>query len=151
MKRKLVVALTPLLVTLFAGANCYAADAYFLPTAGGQSVGIAWGWIPEYTIPLFSPDSKWVVFRFGNDVRKVVETGILPQINTGIAHKDPGVGMVQARWGHLNRGYSTLTSNQGSLKLLNLTKKVHDLLQITKLYTVFDVHNDERSALTSFK
>ncbi len=32
----------------------------------------------------------------GIDVRKVVETGILPQINTGIAHKDPGVGMVGA-------------------------------------------------------
>ena len=32
----------------------------------------------------------------GIDVRRVVETGILPQINTGIAHKDPGVGMVGA-------------------------------------------------------
>jgi hypothetical protein len=32
----------------------------------------------------------------GIDVRKVVETGILPQINTGIAHKEPGVGMVGA-------------------------------------------------------
>ena len=32
----------------------------------------------------------------GIDVRKVMETGILPQINTGIAHKDPGVGMVGA-------------------------------------------------------
>jgi hypothetical protein len=32
----------------------------------------------------------------GIDVRKVMETGILPRINTGIAHKDPGVGMVGA-------------------------------------------------------
>lgn len=32
----------------------------------------------------------------GIDIRKVVETGILPQINTGIAHKDPGVGQVGA-------------------------------------------------------
>jgi hypothetical protein len=32
----------------------------------------------------------------GIDVRKVIKTGILPQINTGIAHKDPGVGMVGA-------------------------------------------------------
>jgi anti-sigma B factor antagonist len=36
------------------------------------------------------------------------------------------------------------------LKLLNLTKKVHDLLQITKLYTVFDIHNDEAGAVSSF-
>ncbi|MDP2945403.1 MAG: hypothetical protein Q8N86_03535, partial [Atribacterota bacterium] len=32
----------------------------------------------------------------GIDIRKVVETGILPSINTGIAHKDPGVGQVGA-------------------------------------------------------
>ena len=39
----------------------------------------------------------------------------------------------------------------GELKLLNLTKKVHDLLQITKLYTVFDVKDDEAVAVSSFK
>ena len=38
----------------------------------------------------------------------------------------------------------------GELKLLNLTKKVHDLLQITKLYTVFDVKDDETAAVKSF-
>jgi len=32
----------------------------------------------------------------GIDIRKVVETGILPIINTGMAHKDPGVGQVGA-------------------------------------------------------
>ena len=52
--------------------------------------------------------------------------------------------------GELVSGY-TATSNQGgSLKLLNLTKKVHDLLQITKLLTVFDVHDDEAKAIASF-
>ena len=35
--------------------------------------------------------------------------------------------------------------------LLNLTKKVHDLLQITKLYTVFDVKDDETSAVKAFR
>jgi anti-sigma B factor antagonist len=34
--------------------------------------------------------------------------------------------------------------------LLNLTKRVRDLLQITKLYTVFEVHEDEASAVRSF-
>jgi anti-sigma B factor antagonist len=34
--------------------------------------------------------------------------------------------------------------------LLNLTKKVHDLLQITKLYTVFDIKDDEAQAVASF-
>ena len=53
--------------------------------------------------------------------------------------------------GELVSGFTTIKNSGGELKLLNLTKKVHDLLQITKLYTVFDVHNDERSALSSFK
>jgi anti-sigma B factor antagonist len=52
--------------------------------------------------------------------------------------------------GELVSGYTTVKNQGGELKLLHLTKKVHDLLQITKLYTVFDVHNDENSALTSF-
>ena len=37
------------------------------------------------------------------------------------------------------------------MKLLNLTTKVHDLLQITKLLTVFEVFNDEATAIKSFK
>jgi anti-sigma B factor antagonist len=38
----------------------------------------------------------------------------------------------------------------GDLKLLNLTKKVKDLLQITKLYTVFDIKDDEATAIGAF-
>jgi len=38
----------------------------------------------------------------------------------------------------------------GELKLLHLTKKVNDLLQITKLYTVFDVNDDEAAAVSAF-
>jgi len=53
--------------------------------------------------------------------------------------------------GELVSGFTTVKNQGGELKLLNLTKKVHDLLQITKLYTVFDVHNDEHAAVTSFR
>ncbi len=52
--------------------------------------------------------------------------------------------------GELVSGYTTVKNQGGELKLLNLTRKVHDLLQITKLFTVFDVHSDERAALSSF-
>jgi anti-sigma B factor antagonist len=37
------------------------------------------------------------------------------------------------------------------LKLLNLTSKVHDVMQITKLYTVFEIMNDETAAVKSFE
>ena len=53
--------------------------------------------------------------------------------------------------GELVSAYTTVKNQGGELKLLKLTKKVHDLLQITKLYTVFDVKDDEASAISSFK
>jgi anti-sigma B factor antagonist len=52
--------------------------------------------------------------------------------------------------GELVSAFTTVKNQGGDLKLLNLTKKVHDLLQITKLYTVFDVKDDEASAVASF-
>src|SRR5580704_109374 len=52
--------------------------------------------------------------------------------------------------GELVSAFTTVRKQGGDLKLLNLTKKVHDLLQITKLYTVFDVHDDEAAAIKSF-
>jgi anti-sigma B factor antagonist len=53
--------------------------------------------------------------------------------------------------GELVSAYTTVRNQGGELKLLNLTKKVHDLLQITKLYTVFDIKDDEASAIAAFK
>lgn len=53
--------------------------------------------------------------------------------------------------GELVSAFTSVRNQGGELKLLNLTKKVHDLLQITKLYTVFDVKDDEASAIRSFK
>ena len=52
--------------------------------------------------------------------------------------------------GELVSAFTTVRNGGGELKLLNLTKKVHDLLQITKLYTVFDIKDDEAAAIQSF-
>ena len=52
--------------------------------------------------------------------------------------------------GELVSGFTTVANQGGQLKLLNLTKRVKDLLQITKLYTVFEVHDDEAAAIRSF-
>ena len=53
--------------------------------------------------------------------------------------------------GELVSAFTTVRNQGGDLKLLKLTKKVHDLLQITKLYTVFDIKDDETAAIGSFK
>ncbi|MCL4795209.1 MAG: STAS domain-containing protein [Bryobacteraceae bacterium] len=53
--------------------------------------------------------------------------------------------------GEMVSGFTSVSNAGGQLKLLNLTKRVQDLLQITKLYTVFEVFDDEAVALSSFQ
>jgi anti-sigma B factor antagonist len=52
--------------------------------------------------------------------------------------------------GELVSSFTAVNKEGGTLKLLNLTEKIQDLLAITKLLTVFDVFEDEASALASF-
>jgi len=52
--------------------------------------------------------------------------------------------------GELVSAFMAVKNRSGNLKLLHLTKKVRDLLQITKLFTVFDVYTDEGTAIRSF-
>jgi anti-sigma B factor antagonist len=52
--------------------------------------------------------------------------------------------------GHLVSAFTTVQKQNGKLKLLNLTKNVHDVMQITKLYTVFEIMDDEAAAVGSF-
>jgi anti-sigma B factor antagonist len=52
--------------------------------------------------------------------------------------------------GELVRTYTTVTKEGKELRLLNLTKKIRELLVITKLLTVFQVYESEQAALASF-
>jgi anti-sigma B factor antagonist len=75
---------------------------------------------------------------------------------TGKAHKKLLLNLGEVSYidssgiGELVSAFTTVTNQGGVLKLLNLTKRVKDLLQITKLYTVFEVHDDEAAAVRSF-
>lgn len=53
--------------------------------------------------------------------------------------------------GEVVRTYTTVSRQGGSLKLLNLTKRIEDLLSITKLLTVFDTFDSEAEAINSYK
>jgi anti-sigma B factor antagonist len=53
--------------------------------------------------------------------------------------------------GELVSAFTTAKNQGADIKLLSLTKKVKDVLQLTKLYTVFDISDDEASAIASFK
>jgi anti-sigma B factor antagonist len=52
--------------------------------------------------------------------------------------------------GELVGSFTTVRNAGGELKLMNLTQKVHDVLHVTKLYTVFDIRDDEFTAVKSF-
>lgn len=62
-----------------------------------------------------------------------------------------GVGYIDSSGiGELVSSYTAVNKEDGTLKLLNLTQKIQDLLAITKLLTVFDVFENEGEALASF-
>jgi len=58
--------------------------------------------------------------------------------------------MNRADLGHLVGAFTSVQKQAGELKLLNLTNKIHDLMQITRLYTVFEIVDDEAAAVKSF-
>jgi anti-sigma B factor antagonist len=79
-------------------------------------------------------------------VQKLVSDGynkILLNLG-GVVHIDSsGIG-------ELMMNFTTLRNNGGELKLMNLNKNVRNLLQVTRLYTIFDVHDDQAAALQAF-
>jgi anti-sigma B factor antagonist len=66
-------------------------------------------------------------------------------LNLGDVHYIDSSGL-----GTLVSAFTSVRKQGGELKLVNLTNKVRDLMQITKLYTVFDITNDEAAAVRSF-
>ncbi len=52
--------------------------------------------------------------------------------------------------GEIVRCYTTVSRKEGVLKLLSLTKRLHDLLSITKLLTVFETYDSEEEAVKSY-
>jgi anti-sigma B factor antagonist len=52
--------------------------------------------------------------------------------------------------GHMVAAFTSVRKQEGQLKLLSLTNKVRDLMQITRLYTVFEIMDDEAVAVKSF-
>jgi len=52
--------------------------------------------------------------------------------------------------GEIVQCYATVAKNGGTLKLVNVTKRIKDLLSITKLLTVFECHDNEAEAVSSF-
>ena len=78
-------------------------------------------------------------------------SSLLAQGHKNILLNMNGVNYVDsAGLGELVGAYTTATNQGGSVKLLNLQGKMRDLMQITKLYTIFATFDDEQAAVSSF-
>lgn len=73
----------------------------------------------------------------GGQTKVVLNLGDVPYVDS-------------AGLGEIVRSYTTVTRKGGKLKLLHLTKKLEDLLSITKLLTVFETYDTEDEAVKSF-
>ena len=84
------------------------------------------------------------------DLRDAVR-GLLARDRKKIILNLAGVDYIDSSGvGELVSSFTTVRNAGGELKLLNLTPKVQDILGVTKLYTVFDVRDDEFNAVKSF-
>lgn len=84
--------------------------------------------------------------RFKDKINSLVHQG-----HTKILVNMAGVTTVDSTGlGEIVAAYTTVTKAGGSMKLVNLTNRLHDLLSITKLLTVFDTYDSETEALRQF-
>lgn len=93
-----------------------------------------------------------IIFQQGDTLLKDKIHSLAHQGHTQILVNMAGVPyMDSAGLGQLVAQYTTVARAGGSLKLVNLTTKIHDLLTITKLLTVFEVFDTEQDAVTHFR
>jgi anti-sigma B factor antagonist len=87
----------------------------------------------------------------GDQLLKDKVNSLVNQGHTKILLNLAGVPYIDsAGLGEIVRTYTTVSRQGGSLKLLNLTKRITDLLSITKLLTVFETFDSESAAVRSF-
>ena len=92
-----------------------------------------------------------IKFTQGDEMLKDKIHSVVHQGNTKILVNLGAVDYVDsAGLGELVGAYTTVTRAGGKLKLLNVTKKMRDLLSITKLLTVFETFDNEQDAVKSF-
>ena len=85
--------------------------------------------------------------QFRTRIRELIDSGAKKiLLNMGNVNYLDSSGV-----GELVRAYASASSQGGQLKLLNLTKRIHDLLSITKLLTVFETYENEMHAMDSFR
>jgi anti-sigma B factor antagonist len=130
-----------------------------LPLAGLQMAGVGRTNIVNLKAKVRKVDNVAVVemngrITLGQETQLLRETiqRLLGEGQTQILLNLGEVGFIDsAGIGELVSAFISARNRGGELKLLKLTKRVRDVVQITKLYTVFDIRDDEAVAIKSFK
>lgn len=87
----------------------------------------------------------------GNVMLRETVLGLLDKGNKKLLLNLHNVGYIDSSgMGELVRSYTTVKNQGGQMKLVNLSKRVQDLLQLTRLYSVFEIEPDEATAIESF-
>ena len=102
-------------------------------------------------VAIITVDGDITLNKGGDVLLKDKVQSLIQQGNKNIVIDLSRVSYVDsAGLGQLVQAYATTKNKGGALKLVNVTKKLKDLLVVTKLLTVFDTYDDEKSALSSF-
>ena len=102
-------------------------------------------------VAIISVDGDITLNKGGDVLLKDKVQSLIQQGNKNIIIDLSGVSYVDsAGLGQLVQAYATTKNKGGALKLVNVTKRLKDLLVVTKLLTVFDTFDDEKAALSSF-
>jgi anti-sigma B factor antagonist len=102
-------------------------------------------------VAIISIDGDITLNKGGDVLLKDKVQSLIQQGNKNIVIDLSRVAYVDsAGLGQLVQAYATTKNKGGALKLVNVTKKLKDLLVVTKLLTVFDTYDDEKSAISSF-
>ena len=92
-----------------------------------------------------------IVLGQESDSQRSLVSGLLSKGHNKILLNFADVDFIDSSGvGYLVGAFTSVRNHKGELKLLNPTKNVQDVMQKTKLYTVFDIKNDEGAALRSF-
>ena len=101
-------------------------------------------------VTIIRPEGKITIGEGDLRMREAVEKALAEGKKKLIVDLGKVSFMDSSGVGELVGCFTTVMNRGGKLKLLNLTKKIHDLLTITQLVTVFEVHKDEQAAIASF-
>jgi anti-sigma B factor antagonist len=102
-------------------------------------------------VAIITVDGDITLNKGGDVLLKDKVQSLIQQGQKNIVIDLGGVSYVDsAGLGQLVHAYATTKNKGGALKLLNVTKRLKDLLVVTKLLTVFETYDDEKAALASF-